>query len=147
MDKVQEAINTIAFAKKQMSGIIKEKLKDFPISREQSQLLYTLTEEKSCTQKRLADLLFVSEATLSVRIKRLETIGYVKRTTDKKDRRKFRLSVTAKGKKELLKALDIVDATTHEMLEGFTDKELDFIISIGKRIETNIEKIMKESNL
>ena len=37
MDKVQEAINTIAFAKKQMSGIIKEKLKDFPISREQSQ--------------------------------------------------------------------------------------------------------------
>lgn len=33
------------------------------------------------------------------------------------------------------------------MLEGFTDKELDFIISIGKRIEINIEKIMEESNL
>lgn len=58
----------------------------------------------------LAEVLLMPKATVTMYVKRLETIEYVKREIDTQDLRRHRLSLTHSGRKALNKGLEMLAA-------------------------------------
>lgn len=68
------------------------------ITPEQGKLLYLIRNEKM-NQKEIAKHLHITEATLSVRIKRLVDSGLVEREVDRNDKRVYSIVLSKKGEK------------------------------------------------
>ena len=105
----------------------------------QPMILDYIKENNLCTQKELADSLHISPASVATSIKRLEKSGFVKRTTDKDDVRKNRLSLTDEGLKTLAEFRSICDETDNEMFKGFSDEECDLLCEYLQRLYNNLD--------
>jgi DNA-binding MarR family transcriptional regulator len=81
-----------------------------------------LWEQDGQSVGELGEKLFLQSNTLTPMLKRLETLGYVKRTRDSSDERQVRINLTEAGRKRRLQASDVVrsvrDAT------GLQDKQV-----------------------
>ena len=104
----------------------------------QPMILEYIKENNLCTQKELADSLHISPASVATSIKRLEKSGFVKRSTDKEDVRKNRLSLTQDGLKTLTDFRCICDETDKEMFKGFSDEECELLCNYLQRLYNNL---------
>ena len=104
----------------------------------QPMILEYINENNLCTQKELADSLHISPASVATSIKRLEKSGFVKRSTDKEDVRKNRLSLTQGGLKTLTDFRSICDETDKEMFKGFSDEECELLCNYLQRLYNNL---------
>lgn len=104
----------------------------------QPMILEYIKENDLCTQKELADSLHISPASVATSIKRLEKSGFVKRSTDKEDVRKNRLSLTQDGLKTLTDFRSICDETDKEMFNGFSDEECELLCNYLQRLYNNL---------
>ncbi len=105
----------------------------------QPMILEYIKEHNLCTQKELADSLHISPASVATSIKRLEKSGYVKRSTDKVDIRKNRLSLTDDGSKILKEFRSICDETDEEMFKGFSEEECELLCNYLQRLYNNLD--------
>lgn len=105
----------------------------------QPMLLEYIKEHSLCTQKELADSLHISPASVATSIKRLEKSGFVKRSTDKEDVRKNRLSLTDIGLDILTEFRSICDETDKEMFKGFSEEECDLLCNYLQRLYNNLD--------
>ena len=101
------------------------------------------------SQKELADHFKISPAAVATTLKKLEADGYIERTKslDGKDSRINEISITEQGKKvaeDAEKYFRYVDASA---LDGFTDEEMDTLISLLDRMQENLHKIEDCSSL
>lgn len=104
----------------------------------QPMILEYIKEHDLCTQKELADSLHISPASVATSIKRLEKSGFVKRSTDKDDTRKNRLSLTYKGLKTLADFRFICDETDKKMFQGFSEAECELLCNFLQRLYNNL---------
>ena len=102
-------------------------------------ILEYIKEHNLCTQKELADSLHISPASVATSIKRLEKSGFVKRSTDKDDVRKNRLSLTDEGLKTLTDFRSICDETDKKMFEGFSEEECQLLCNFLRRLYNNLD--------
>ena len=68
------------------------------ITPEQGKLLY-LIKHKNMSQKEIAQHFHITEATLSVRMKRLVESGWIERKIDDEDKRYYSIVLSSKGEK------------------------------------------------
>ncbi len=108
--------------------------KEFNITSVQYNLLIVLFEEKSISQKDIAERLVTSRSDITGLIDRLEKVGYVKREDHLTDRRFKLVALTKKGfdlvnnvKEKYLDKLD-------ETLEVLTIKEKEKVIACNENI-------------
>lgn len=86
----------------------------------------------------LCETLFLESNTLTPLLKRLETLGYIKRQRDKKDERQVRVSLTTSGSRLRDAARDFpacVDAAT-----GFSSEKLSALKADILEVRTNLLK-------
>ena len=104
----------------------------------QPPILQYIADNPDSTQKEIADFLGVSPPSVAMSVKRMEKSGLLMRIADKSDARRNNLQITPKGS-ELLRlahtAFDEIDAVS---LKGFTDGELDTLISFIERMNSNL---------
>ena len=93
-DDVEEVINNFQGLNKTMHYMMMEKTEKFDISPDQTRLLFMLQNHQNINQNALAKKLNITKATLSVRLQRLEKLGYLTRTQDKNDKRNYILNIT-----------------------------------------------------
>ncbi len=105
----------------------------------QPMILEYIKNNNLCTQKELADSLHISPASVATSIKRLEKSGFVKRTPDKNDIRKNRLSLTESGINTLNKFRSICDETDKEMFKGFSEEECKLLCGYLQRLYNNLD--------
>ena len=105
----------------------------------QPMILEYIKEHNFCTQKELADSLHISPASVATSIKRLEKGGFVKRSTDKDDIRKNRLSLTEYGLKSLTDFREICDETDKKMFKGFSEEECELLCEYLQRLYNNLD--------
>ena len=105
----------------------------------QPMILEYIKEHSLCTQKELANSLHISPASVATSIKRLEKGGFVKRSTDKEDIRKNRLSLTDEGLKTLTDFRAICDETDKEMFNGFSEEECSALCDYLQRLYNNLD--------
>lgn len=106
---------------------------------EQGKLLYLIQYEKM-SQKEIAKLLRITEATLSVRIKRLLDSGWIERETDKDDKRVNSIVLSHKGE-ELMKTLE---QQFHKyktiMCKGISLEDYETVLRVIHQIQENIRE-------
>ncbi len=105
----------------------------------QPMILEYIKNNNLCTQKELADSLHISPASVATSIKRLEKSGFVKRSADKEDVRKNRLSLTDEGLKTLTDFRNICDETDKEMFKGFSEEECQLLCNYLQRLYNNLD--------
>ncbi len=83
-------------------------LKDLDLTYPQFIAMILLWEQDGQTVGELGQKLFLQSNTLTPMLKRLETLGYIKRSRDSADERQVRINLTEAGRKLRLRASDIV---------------------------------------
>lgn len=136
-EEVIEELHTLHKVHKQC---VHSKLSEFTF--EQGQLLY-LIKEKTMNQKELASALRISEATLSVRIKRLLDAGYIERTVDEHDKRIFMIGLSEKGQKEVVDLEKKLTYYYRRLSDDITQEEIEIIIRVIHKMKKNIKEEME----
>ena len=90
------------------NGVYQPLLKDVGLTYPQFIAMVLLWEQDGQTVGKLGEKLFLQSNTLTPMLKRLETLGYIKRSRDPADERQVRIKLTEAGRKLQLKASDIV---------------------------------------
>jgi DNA-binding MarR family transcriptional regulator len=86
----------------------------------------------------LGQKLFLQSNTLTPMLKRMETLGYIKRNRDSADERQVRINLTASGRELHLRASDVVrsvrDAT------GLRDKQVNELLEKVDALRSTLER-------
>ncbi|MDO5970470.1 MarR family transcriptional regulator [Flavivirga aquimarina] len=122
------------FAQKNIS----KKVKDITI--DQSMVLIFLNEHPELTQKEIAKLVFRDNASLTRMLNTMVKKKYLKRSVDNKDRRRYNIEITAKGKDILDTLPPIIHQNRNSSLKGITKNEQKQLEIILNKIKTNCLK-------
>lgn len=105
----------------------------------QPMILEFIHKNKFCSQIDIANALRVTPASVATSLSRLEKAKLVKRTPDKANTRKNRLSLTESGEKALLSFISLCDDTDAELFKGFSAEDIDTLYSLLCRLHENLE--------
>lgn len=94
------------------------------------------SQGKDCTQSLIAHALGVSEAAISRQILNLEKDKLVTRGHDPSEKRRVLLKLTAKGKKNMLKSLGILDKELKRVLKPLSE-------TVEAQLVTNLKKVLE----
>ncbi len=98
-------------------------LRELDLTYPQFIAMVLLWEQDGQSVGELGQKLFLQSNTLTPMLKRLETIGYIKRSRDSADERQVRINLTEAGRKLHLVASDIVRSVRNAT--GLPDKQVE----------------------
>jgi DNA-binding MarR family transcriptional regulator len=119
---------------------IGKELENYNIGSGQFSFLMALYRKDGITQEDLAHLLHVDKATSARAVKKLEKAGYVTRKEDLKDKRKYRVFLTEKGRKIELIMKRISSEWTARLLSGFSESEKEVMTTVLEKMVENISE-------
>lgn len=109
------------------------------ITGDQARLLFFIKSNKT-NQKEIAKNLRITEATLSVRIKRLVELGLVEREVDSQDKRNYTIVLSQQGEETLDNIKKTVAFSQEVICKDITKSEYDTIIGVIKKIQNNLKE-------
>ena len=112
----------------------------------QPPILKYLSEHNDATQKEIAEFLHVSPPSVATSLKRMEESGLVVRLENKKDARRNTVKLTKKGKELFAFAENTFMRIDDIAYKGFTEEELDILVSYLERMKNNLNEYIKEEN-
>ena len=136
MDVKKVARHIVEFYEK-LSSWEHEIVRGTELTPNQMHAIEIIGHEKSLRMKELAEKLGVTTGTLTVTVDRLEQKGLIQRQPHEKDRRSFRIILTALGKKHFAKHHEFHIKLTEEIVSVLTAEELD-------SFENILEKVTKQ---
>ncbi len=92
-------------------------------------VLKTIGENENYSQRQISELVFKDYASVTRIIELLVKKDYLKRDFHSEDRRRFVLSITAKGEKVIKKVYPIVLQNRAQALESFSEEDIDSLKS------------------
>lgn len=143
-DDLEYLMNNFQSLNKTMHYMMMEKTEKFDISPDQTKLLFVIKNHQNINQNALAKKLNITKATLSVRLQRLEKLGYLTRTQDLNDKRNYILEVTKTGEAFVEAAIKIMKEKTLMMFEGVSREQIAVINDVINIMKKNIEKCKGE---
>lgn len=93
------------------------------------------------SQKKLAELLHVSPATVANSLKSLERGGYVRKEPAPDDARCNRVLITEKGNQAVEGCMEVFDSVDAQLVQGFTPEELALAQKFIHRMLDNLYQI------
>jgi MarR family transcriptional regulator, organic hydroperoxide resistance regulator len=105
----------------------------------QTNILSTLMDAGSLTQKEISQKLSISQATVAVSIRRLLKGGFLLRSSDKADLRRNRIELTEKGKLAALECREQTDELFLRMCRDLSKQEILSLASAFERLSDNIQ--------
>ncbi len=113
-------------------------LSDFGITPPQFSTLSTVSYHDGITMGELCDHLFLTSATVTALVDRLEERGLLFRDRDKEDRRVIRLHITQEGRHVLEESLKTRRALFATYLEGLNAEEREQLKELLEKLFANI---------
>jgi DNA-binding MarR family transcriptional regulator len=112
----------------------------------QPPILKYLSEHENATQKEIAEFLHISPPSVATSLKRMEESGLVIRIESKKDARSNVVRLTKKGKELNAFAENTFMRIDDVAYKGFTEEEMDLMVSFLERMNENLTKFIKEED-
>lgn len=112
------------------------------ITPDQGRLLFAI-KNKKMSQKELAKQLHITEATLSVRIKRLLDAGLIERKNDGHDKRVYKIVLSKKGEQLTTHMEDAIEHYKKMITKGVTLEEYEMIMSVIRKLQDNLKEGIK----
>lgn len=113
-------------------------LKNFDLTYPQFIALILLWEHDGQTVGELGQKLLLQSNTLTPMLKRLESLGYIKRNRDAADERQVRVNLTETGRKLRLRASDIVQAVRNAT--GLQDMQVTELLEKVDKLRSALER-------
>jgi len=104
-------------------------------------VIYHLAQQKGLNQKDLVGKLNITPASVSSIVSQMESEGLLVRVQDKKDGRKFSLSLTKKGQSLVSHVIDSWLKIQEEITKGFTEDEKATFLHLLKQVEQNLDEL------
>jgi len=104
-------------------------------------VIYHLAQQKGLNQKDLVSKLNITPASVSSIVSQMESEGLLVRVQDKKDGRKFSLSLTKKGQSLVSHVIDSWLKIQEEITKGFTEDEKATFLRLLKQVEQNLDEL------
>jgi len=116
------------------------KSENIDLTPEQWTLLSELADQGELSQKELASRTFKDAPTVSRIIDLLHKRGYINRTADNGDRRKFLISLTQEGQAIYEKSAPMVQLARLAGWDGLSDEDYNQLVEILNKVTKNIQK-------
>ena len=129
--------STIKAYRKFAQNNISKEIKN--ITLDQSLTLIYLVEFPDLTQNELAELLFKDNASLTRIINTMVKNGFLERSINDQDRRRYKLEITNKGEKVLKTLPNTIINNRSTSLLGITETELNQLNNILNKIKINCQ--------
>lgn len=113
---------------------------EIDITVDQWVVIHLLHKHKQLSQQELGDLAFKDAPTVTRMLDLLELKQVISRKADKKDKRKYKIELTSKGKIKFESIQPIVKEFRAEAYDGLTDNELNMLEKTLKKIFDNLSK-------
>ena len=130
--------NTVYKARVLMRNKLQKKLKGYPVTVEQWNVLNHIYSKEGFNQKELAERCLKDRAALTRILDLLEKKELIRRETSPIDRREFLLYLTEKGKSTYKEILPIINENSKENLANFTEDEIDNLKYLLKKLLSNL---------
>ncbi len=104
---------------------------------DQALLLISLAEYPELPLSSQSEILFKESSSVTRMVEALEKKGYISRTIHKEDKRKFMLTVTAKGQNTLSALIEIIQSNRKIALNEISEKEMDQLNTLLNKIINN----------
>jgi len=114
-----------------------ERLRAYGLSGPLYLFLITLDRTPGASQDYLAERFYMDKGNVARGVKRLLELGYIRRETDKNDRRQKNLYLTESGKELLPIIYSLLMQWSTTMSENFDDKERDMVVELLERMLDN----------
>lgn len=109
-------------------------------------ILKLLKEKGTMTQRQIADESRVTPATICGTLKRMERAGLIHRKPDQRDARVSRVTLTEEGAALCDRAIQAMQETGENMLNGFSEAESKQLHSLLLRVSGNLLTAMERNN-
>jgi DNA-binding MarR family transcriptional regulator len=104
----------------------------------QPRLLSLIRSHEGITQKELSKLTFVTPATITGMLNKLEANHYLYRIPDEEDKRIMRVYLTPEGKSLSEKGEAFMSSMIDQLFDGFSDEELQTFLALTKKLKNNL---------
>ena len=98
------------------------------VSPAQAGLLFVLGKQDGILMGEAGAALDLGPAGISGLVDRMAAAGLVERHGDEKDARAWRVFLTLKGRKSLLRAKEVAGEMNARLAQGFSDDEIDIVV-------------------
>ncbi len=109
-------------------------------------ILEAIHRRSGCTQSEIAREQCASNASVGMSVKRLESAGLLKKSSDTYDQRATRLELTPKGERAADEAMAAAERIDEIKLRGFSQEELAQYCDFLHRIRKNLEDYSQQIN-
>ncbi len=110
--------------------------------------LMILYDEQPICQTKLANLMNVTTASITVSLKRMEKSGWIVKETDPQDMRYSVIRLTSKGEELARYCRNEMERLNRIQYVGFTQEELTQLADFYKRMNENLQTMdLQEENL
>lgn len=97
------------------------------VSPAQAGLLFVLGKQDGALMGEAGAALDLGPAGISGLVDRMAAVGLVERRADERDARAWRVFLTPKGRKSLVRAKEAARETNARLAQGFSDDEIDIV--------------------
>ncbi len=104
-------------------------------------VLVALRDGRASTQRDLARFARVEQPPMAQMLARMERDGLIERAPDPSDGRSSRITLTRLAKARMPKAVATLLRGNREVLAGFTDEEVEHLVSLLTRLITSLDQI------
>ena len=139
-----EFYNHLFRAKDVMDSLLTKELKKHNISLSEFNILKFLFDEGQTSILHVCHKLVIQNSSMTYIVSKLEEKGFVKRTTDKNDRRRILLKLSDKGNKKITKLFPIYTDTINRVLTVVSENDLNEITKNLILLEEQAEKILND---
>lgn len=113
--------------------------KQFDISITQAGALLFIAKHEGCYQKELADALGLKKSAVTGLVTRMENNALISRQVSETDGRATTLHLSSKGKEKVPQILPMIKRVNSELLEDFSEQEIDVILRFLNKIINRFE--------
>lgn len=116
-------------------------------NRTQGKILFILMREGEMTQKELQERLGIQAGSISEIVLKLQAKGFIERTKDEKDKRRFKLTITEKGKAHLNEKRKEHMEQEKSLFDALTPEEKVQLQTLLLKVHKSWERIVEDNHL
>jgi MarR family transcriptional regulator, transcriptional regulator for hemolysin len=112
----------------------------------QMPVLYMLRDGGAMSQKQLATLAKIEQPSMAQMLSRMERDGLIQRQPDPQDGRSSLVSLTRRALSKVPKVREALDSGNKEAFSGFSKHEIELLVDLLRRLNTNLDRLVAEEN-
>jgi DNA-binding MarR family transcriptional regulator len=125
-----------------MTQVAERRFESLPITFSQWVVLIHLAQQEHVSATALSAHVGQDMGALTRVVDELERLGFARRERSRRDRRAVEIAITAAGRREAQNAKKVVVELLNRLVEPFTDREIDTLLSLLQRTHVHLQEAL-----